>query len=145
MKEPEAFVTKTLTNIPEPLENVKKTNIFAFDKTQLLKLLELSQYTVVYTLLILPIGRVLNNYLPELDKSKTNIRILLEIVIQMIVIVLTMYFIRRVVKRLPFIYHDPDYEEGGVTEVYGELTIAFVYVVTQDHLAKKILYFIGGD
>ena len=145
MEEQNAFVTKTLTNVPETLENVKKTTIFSFDKTQLLKILELTQYTIIYTLLILPIGRVLNTYFPELDKRKTNIRILLEIIIQMIIIVLTMYFIRRIVKRLPFIYHDPDYEAGGVTEVYGELTIAFIYVVTQDHLAKKILYVIGSD
>ena len=56
-----------------------------------------------------------------------------------------MYFVRKFVKELPFIHHDSDYEEGVITEVYGELTIAFVYVVTQDRLAKKILYFIEKD
>ena len=123
---------------------MKKLNEFE-KKTHLSKLFKLSKYTVIYTILILPIGKVLNNLFPKLDKRKTNIRLLLEIIIQMIVIVLTMYFVRKFVKELPFIHHDSDYEEGVITEVYGELTIAFVYVVTQDRLAKKILYFIEKD
>ena len=114
-------------------------------KIVILKILELIQYTIIYTVTILYIGKFLNKYFPKLDKGKKKIQLLFEIILQMIVIVVIMYFVRKFIQFIPFIYHDKDYEQGGVSEVYGELTIAFVYVITQYKLGEKILYYIGVD
>jgi hypothetical protein len=135
------LINKTMLNTHP--HSAHKEPIFKMDSIQLLKLAELTQYTIIYTLLILPVGKFLDHIFPKVDKTKSKFRLLLEILLQMIIIVITMYYIRRIVKRIPFILYNEEYKSGEVTEVYGELTIAFVYVITQTNIFKKIEFLLN--
>lgn len=76
----------------------------------------------------------------DLDK-KHNIRILIEITIQVIICVIAIYIIRKFVKLIPKSLKWGNYNE--MRYIYeGEIVIAFIFIGSQPKLLKKINYIV---
>ena len=76
----------------------------------------------------------------DLDK-KHNLRILIEITIQVIICVIAIYIIRKFVKIIPKSLKWGNYNE--MRYIYeGEIVIAFVFIGSQPKLLKKINYIV---
>ena len=114
---------------------------FAINQNLLLNMLELIQYTLLYTITFVYIGSIIDSYFVNPDiKTDTTGTLLMKLCLQMVVDILAIYFIRKLVKTIPFI------GEGikgyiphcGVFEFEGEIAIGLIFIATQRNLIKGV-------
>lgn len=110
-----------------------------FDFIRLYQLLEILQYSVLYAFVAGLAGLLLERIFPEPDRSKSNYQILIEVLLQCMLSALSVFYIRKIVKVVPFILEDSKYyKTHGVDEYNGEIMIAIVFVGIQKNLLTKI-------
>lgn len=110
-----------------------------FDKIRRLKLIEIIQYTILYTIVTLPLSAILEEIFPEPDETKNKWIILLEVLLQTMMIAILVFYIQKFVKLIPFIYMgDKEYKEHKIFEYQGDITISIIFVGTQKNLFEKI-------
>lgn len=68
-----------------------------------LELLEISQYTVLYALAVIFFASLIDKAFPEYDASMDSAAIAGLVVAQLVVIAIAVYFIRRLVRMIPFV------------------------------------------
>jgi len=119
------------------------SKLVGFDKIRGLKILEMSQYTIVYFIAVYVSAQYIDSIFPKFNEfeNKGFWRILLEVIGQLVVNVISIFYIRKIVKLVPFIfYNNKDYVPGFVDEAQGEIIVNFVYVALQTELMKKLDY-----
>lgn len=108
-----------------------------------LELAELVQYSVIYTVIFIIAGRLVDDLFP-IPKTKDKFLILIEIVLQTTMAVLVLFYLRLAIKMVPFILGDYDgYEPGETSEFEGEFCLGIIYIAVQFNLFNKILIFSG--
>jgi len=110
-----------------------------FNKIRLYKLLEISQYIILYLLISIPVSVVLEEIFPDVDESKPIWKIMIEIIAQMVIMGILIFYLMKIVKLVPFIFmSDKSYIEHKIFEYEGTITISLVMLGTQKNLVSKI-------
>ena len=113
--------------------------LITFDKIRLYKLLEISQYMLLYLLISIPISVILEEIFPDVDESKPTWQIMIEIILQMIMLGILVFYLLKIVKLFPFIFMGyKSYVEHKVFEYEGSITLSLVMLGTQKNLVSKI-------
>ena len=116
-------------------------NDLKIDKNKVLNILELIQYTLLYTIICLYVGSIIDSWFFHASLEKeSNVNLIVYITLHMITSIIAIYFIRKFVKIIPFI------GEGiaGYTahcnlfEFEGELTIGLIFIATQRNLLVNV-------
>ncbi len=119
-----------------------------FDEIRLMEILESFQYGIGYILICFFLGVGLDFMFPKFDETKDSLNLFLEVAAQCLALVLFVFYGRKLVKVMPFMFYFnqmlfggkgvPKYRAYESTEYEGEVVIGFVLVATQTNLLKKI-------
>lgn len=118
-----------------------------FDEVRIMELLESFQYGILYILVCFFLGVTLDYAFPKYDEKKSSQEIFLEVVLQCLALIIFVFYGRKLVKILPFLFFFkkplfgstvPKYRAYESTEYEGEVVIGFILVATQTNLLKKL-------
>ena len=76
--------------------------LVAFDKIRLLKIVEMSQYAFFYVIIAFILGYFTDKIFPKRDEETKTVTLIVETIIQSMVAVITVFYIRKIVKLIPF-------------------------------------------
>ena len=118
-------------------KNIK--DLLSYDKNRLYELLGMIQYTILYIVFTMIFAHLIDVIFFDQyeDIKKENIfKILFDIILQVILCVIAIFYIKKIVRIFPFFlnqkYHVSQYNE--------EIVISFVFIASQQNLLKKIDY-----
>ncbi len=77
------------------------SHVFNFEQDSRNEMMNIMQYTVFAIVFITLMNRFLQEYLPEVDKTKKNLALFIEITIQCILLFLGILFIHRIITYIP--------------------------------------------
>lgn len=123
------------------LEHTRLRKLFNVNNIRLNELLETAQYTIIYGLVGFFCGTYINDIFPKFDRTKQTWEILLEILAETVAISICIFYIRKLVKIIPFIVHLPGksrYIPYLSTEFEGEIALSVIFVTLQTNLLEKI-------
>ena len=84
-------------------------HVFRFDQETKFDLLNISQYSLLATIPIVLLNKLMKNYIPEADETKGSIEILFEIIGQLIILFIGLFYVHRIVTFIPT-YSGEDYQ-----------------------------------
>jgi hypothetical protein len=121
----------------------KWNNLIRLDNIRLMKLAEIIQYSILYAIfsLILGIGieYIFDRILPY-DEDRSVFKLTLEIILQCIILSVSVYYIRKIIHIIPFIFIYSNKELNFKTlEYQGSITMMFIFFGTQIKLMDKII------
>lgn len=124
-------------------QRLKKINYF--DKIRMHKLVQISQYNILYVIVALTLGSIVNYFFPDLDEKKSYSEILQEVLFHSALLGIAIFYTRKIVKLFPYILSfDVDYipykSEYSMPQFNGYIIIALVFVTSQMKLLKKMRY-----
>ena len=109
-------------------------DLISFDKKRFKELTEIIQYSIIYIIVCLIFGIILNKISPDPDENEKTYIILLDLVIQSILISLCVYYIRKICHLIP-----PLFNMKKHTYAYnGDIMIAIIFFTTQTKIPRKI-------
>lgn len=91
--------------------------VFSFNDDAKTEMLNMVQYTVLALIPSIIILKVIKNIAPEDDDSKGSLEISLEILLQIVFMILAMYFINKAIKYVPT-YSGVNYLSGGDPTIF---------------------------
>ena len=77
------------------------SHVFNFEQDSRNEMMNIMQYTVFAIVFITLLNRFLQEYIPEVDKTKKNLALFIEITIQCILLFLGILFIHRIITFIP--------------------------------------------
>ena len=111
------------------------SSIFSFDELDKVTLLNLIQYVTLSIIPILLVLKLLHEYVPEEDDEKSSIEVVTELMIEVVSIVLSLWFINKA------IIHIPTYSGKGYPPLSifsGMLPLVFILMTIQSKFSKKV-------
>jgi hypothetical protein len=116
---------------------------------RIMQILELFQYSVIYFFVAFIFGTGLDFLFANYDENKESWKVLIEVLGQALLIILGAFYIKKLVKLVPFVlYLDIDLDGDGkiqrykpysTTEYHGEMMIgAIVFIAVQLDFLRKI-------
>ena len=102
------------------------------------KLFDALYFGYTYFFISIILGTFINSIFPKYEKNKNTVVIIIEITLQIMVIVLTAYFIKIIANELPLIYDPLDSLSRNKISILGDILMSFVFYTTQDHFIAKI-------
>ena len=129
--------------------------IKVMDKITLHKILQIIQYNLLYIAIGIFFGSFINYLFPDFNKEKSTADIVKEIILQIIVISISLYYLVKMVKLFPYVgLFDKEittqrnsymYEKINNTNKtknlhFGSIIISIVFIATQGSLMRKIEY-----
>ena len=111
------------------------SSIFSFDELDKVTLLNLIQYVTLSIIPILLVLKLLHEYIPEEDDEKSSIEVATELMIEVVSIVLSLWFINKA------IIHIPTYSGKGYPPLSifsGMLPLVFILMTIQSKFSKKV-------
>jgi len=115
-------------------------NLLRIDFIRLLRVCEISQYTILYAFVALFIAPRLDKLFPSFDKKKSSFELFIEVIFQLTMVSILIFYIRKIVKIIPPIGSilTPMYKIGTTSEYNGGIIIGLVLVHSQHNLSVKI-------
>jgi hypothetical protein len=113
-------------------------SLIATDTIRAMQLFEIIQYGLLYIIISFFIGSLVNTSFSLPDEKEPTANILIEVILQSLLFVISVFYIRKLVKLIPMIISVPGYIPYETNEYSGEMIIAVVLVGTQFGLLKKI-------
>lgn len=115
-------------------------NLLRIDFIRLLRVCEISQYTILYAFVTLFIAPRLDKLFPSFDKKKSSFELFIEVIFQLTMVSILIFYIRKIVKIIPPIGSilTPMYKIGTTSEYNGGIIIGLVLVHSQYNLSVKI-------
>ena len=112
-----------------------------------LKGLHMLQDSVLMMILCFICGHHINNLFNKLDENKSKRRIFIECVLHIFVLLITIYYLIKIINLIPFLFAFGDYSlthkssdsENSIL-MSSTIVIALVLNTTQKNLKDKILY-----
>lgn len=106
--------------------------IVTFDKIRILKFVELFQYTVIFYFIAIVVSKFLNKYLfttkEEEIKKYGFMKLSFSIILQLFILIVTFFYIRKIVKAIPSISTFFSDEFVPLTTIEYSMHIAFVFL-----------------
>ena len=125
-------------------DHVKKqfNKLISVDKIRMHKLLFIMQYSLLYLFAGLGLGSAVDHLFPDYDPEKENMDIFKELTLQTLVIGVTLFYARKLVKVVPYLFNfDNSFSSShaqNIPEYQGTLILGLVFVATQTSYLKKI-------
>jgi hypothetical protein len=113
-------------------------SLIAADTIRAMQLLEITQYGFLYILVSFFIGSFVDTFFSLPDEKAPTDRMLFEVILQSLLFVISVFYIRKLVKLIPIVISMKGYNAYETSEYGGEMIIAVVLVATQFGLLKKI-------
>lgn len=113
-------------------------SLLATDSIRFMQLFEILQYGFLYIVVSFLIGSFLDTLFSEPKETTPTVQLLTETTLQSLLFVLSVFYIRKLVKLVPLGIHTKGYRPYETTEYSGEIAIAVVLIATQFGLLKKI-------
>ena len=109
--------------------------VFNFDEDSKGELLNISQYSLLSIIPIVLLNKVMQRFVPEVDDTKGSLEILAEIVLQIIVMFLGLFFIDRLVTFVPT-YSGMNYPVSSITFII--LAVLMITLSLQTKIGEKV-------
>lgn len=114
-------------------------NLIRLNDIRIMELLESVQYGLGYVCMGFFAGVLNDFFYPRFDETKQTIWVFLEVLAQCITCIILVFYVRKIVKIMPFAFHISDkYHPYKSTEYSGELMISIVFIGSQFNIIKKI-------
>lgn len=110
-------------------------SVFPFDEAQKATLLNILQYTILAIIPIILLLKLIKNYVPEVDDDKGSLVILVEVIGQIFVMFLALYFIHKIIVYIPT-YSKVAY--GDVNLITIILPTIFIILTMQTKVGEKV-------
>ena len=109
--------------------------IFDFNETNKTNIMNMIQYAVLAFIPIILVLKVTKSYVPEVNEDKGSLEILAESLFQVIFILLSFWFINRIITYIPTYSKKPYKEFNETTFIIG---FVFIILTLQTKLGEKI-------
>ena len=109
--------------------------VFEFNSNTKSQLLNISQYSLLAIIPIVFVNTLMQYYVPEVDDTKSSLEIIIEILFQILFIILSLFYINRILFYIPTISNER-YQELNFTSLI--LSIFLVILSLQTKLGDKI-------
>ncbi len=120
-------------------------DLLAFDNTRVNQILELTQYSITYSISTIILGLIMNITFPAYDNKITTWRLFGEIIIELAVLTIAVFYIRKLNQLIPFMFHisngTSSYKPYMTTEYQGEIALSIIFVGVQFRLVRKLALF----
>lgn len=113
-------------------------HVFKFDDSTKKELLNIIQYAVLSVIPVVILNKSVQKLIPEADEEKGSIEILVEVLTQLIIMFLGMFFIHRIVSFVPT-YSKLGYENFSVVNVVMAFMVIVLSLQTKLGLKMNIL------
>jgi len=124
-------------SIEEPISKTKGfvDHVFRFDEPTKQTLMNIVQYALLAVIPIVVVNKILQHNVPPADEEKPSVEITLEVVLQIAVIFVSLFFIHRLVTYVPM-YSGKEFGEIHL----GNVILAFLVIVLslQTKLGEKV-------
>lgn len=121
---------------------VQFKKLVALDKIRMHKLMFLVQYAILYVLVGLGAGSLVDNIFPEYNPDKKNSEIIKEIVFQTAVNAVALFYARKVVMLCPYLFNfDNSFSHSHAQQMrgfHGTIMLTIAFIATQTSYLKKI-------
>jgi hypothetical protein len=115
--------------------------LFNMNSVRLNEITETVQYVILYGIVTFYVGTWTNVMFPMFDPKKATWELMLEVLGQTIVLTIAVFYIRKLVKAVPFLFYIPGrlaYRPYMSTEFHGEIVISIIFITLQTNLIKKL-------
>ena len=115
--------------------------LFNLNTIRINEISETIQYTILYGIVAFNVGTWTNAVFPHFDKTKSTWELMLEVLGQTTVLAICVFYIRKLVKTVPFLFYLPgkySYNPYLSTEFHGEIVISIIFITLQTNLIKKL-------
>ena len=115
--------------------------LFNLNTIRINEISETIQYTILYGIVAFYVGTWANTLFPHFDKTKSTWELMLEVLGQTIILAMCVFYIRKLVKTIPFLFYLPGkhtYNPYLSTEFHGEVVISIIFITLQTSLIKKL-------
>ena len=109
--------------------------VFNFDEENKAGMLNMIQYTLLAILPVVILLKLVKHYIPEDDDSKPSLEVLVEIIVQLLLIFLTIWFVDKMIRFVPT-YSGISYFKFNETNFI--IPILIVLITMQTKLGAKI-------
>ena len=123
-------------------ENDSKTDtkgffkhVFNFNKDSKHDMLNILQYALLAIIPVIIINKLMQKYIPEADEDKGSLELLAEVVAQIIIMFMSIFFIHRIITYIPT-YSGSKYGDFNVTNII--LAVLIIVLSLQTKLGEKI-------
>ena len=113
-------------------------HIFNFDSDSKSDMLNISQYSLLAILPVVILNKIMLKFVPEADEEKGSIELLAEIIIQILIMFLGIFFIDRIITYIPT-YSGFKYENLTLTNVILAFLIIVLSIQTKLGIKVNIL------
>ena len=110
-------------------------HVFNFDSDSKAEMLNIIQYAILALIPIIILNKLMQKYIPEADEEKGSLEISAEVLLQIIIIVLGIFFVDRLVTYVPT-YSGIKYLDFSVTTVV--IATLLILLSLQTKLGEKI-------
>jgi len=110
-------------------------HVFYFNDKSKSEILNMIQYTFIGIIPVLIVNKLISKYIPEADETKSSVEIIAEVVIQVLTMFSSLFFINRFITYFPT-YSGSNYPDYNVTGVV--LTILMITLSLQTRLGEKV-------
>ena len=128
--------------------NKNLESLFRFDKVRILKILEITQYSVLAFFIGMFFGDYLDKNLPDNDKNDSKSKIVLEVLFNLFMVVVFIYYIQKIIALFPFIFGNiKGYIPSKKNESLIGITIGMglIFNITQRKLYKNVHLLTGKE
>jgi hypothetical protein len=123
-------------------ENDSKTDtkgffkhVFNFNKDSKHDMLNILQYALLAIIPVIIINKLMQKYIPEADEDKGSLELVAEVVAQVIIMFMSIFFIHRIITYIPT-YSGSKYGDFNVTNII--LAVLIIVLSLQTKLGEKI-------
>jgi hypothetical protein len=110
-------------------------HVFNFDSDSKAEMLNIIQYAILALIPIIILNKLMQKYIPEADEEKGSLEISVEVLLQVIIIVLGIFFVDRLVTFVPT-YSGIKYLDFSVTTVV--IATLLILLSLQTKLGEKV-------
>jgi hypothetical protein len=110
-------------------------HVFNFDSDSKSEILNITQYSIIALLPIVILNKLMQKFVPEADEEKGSIELLAEIIIQIFIMFLGIFFIDRIITYIPT-YSGLKYCELNITHII--LAVLLIVLSLQTKLGEKV-------
>ena len=109
--------------------------LFNFDDTTKAELLNIVQYALIAFIPIVSLNKAMQKFVPEAEEEKSSVELLAEVLIQIIVMFISLFYINRIVTYLPT-YSGTKYPEYSA--IFNILSVLSITMSLQTKLGEKV-------
>jgi hypothetical protein len=128
--------------VETPLEHIKNrwAKVVNFNDIRQQELLEMLQYSFLYLVAALPVASLTDWMFPDVDENKDTITVFAEVVAQILLNVVILFYLTKLVKVVPFLfqYSDSTYVPYLSNSFSGSIVVSLAYLSVQKDLMAKL-------